>query len=79
MKYYLVTITTEAAQEVPEIQQFNTEDEAKNAFYNMFVAKMAYESVKAVYCEILTSGGARIKQDIWSRQMPEPNESEGLI
>lgn len=68
-KFYLFIITTETAQEVPEIYTHDTYDSALAQLYSTFVSKMAYDTVKAVYCEIKNSAGTCVKKERYEREI----------
>lgn len=70
-KFYLIIITTEDAQEVPEVYAHDTYEGALTQFYSTFVSKMPYDTVKAVYCEIKNSAGTAVKVERFSREVPD--------
>lgn len=70
-KFYLVIITTEETQEVPEIFAHETYEAALAQFHNTFVSKMAFETVKAIYCEIKNSAGTCVKKDRYEKEVVE--------
>lgn len=67
-KFYLFILTTEETQETPEVFAHDTYESALAQFHSTFVSKMAYASVKAVYCEIKNSGGTCVKKDRYERE-----------
>lgn len=68
-KYYLFILTTETAQAVPEVYAHDTYESALAQFYGTFVAKMPYDSVLSVYCEIKNGFGTAVKVERWEREV----------